>query len=431
MSESDLKPEDVAIRAHDIAVCLQSDSVAEFDLLTTLGMAVRLALHLRGVPAVSYSVIRQVAVYFLDFQSAGVRPVLHLLAEAEFVRLDVEGKTIKTVIPTVPYYEKVFTDLGDFAGIGHLSEPEFLAVQLLHRLAQSPMLRDHAYQLGAERSLVDRVLDIGNQGAFMIEQRARGRSVLVSPTYFSESQDAYADLVAGHGAGRVKKVLDLLRANQGWPLAKLQKDGELGGVALDRGDLAVAGALAGEGFVPPPAIETSHHGMNFFLFGPRPGPTRLAPTRRPVYEAAMALVAAVRQGQLLPERYSIRSPKALLRSFKEKGYLRANTEALEQYRGVAAARVARLEDLGSGWGKLVLIDERPENLEALDMAIELVAGAEPPIEPGQDIVLALRKGERYVESLVGRRKLIREGGAIEIDEESREAVDSYLLRGRE
>ena len=144
----------------------------------------------------------------------------------------------------------------------------------------------------------------------------------------------------------------------------------------------------------------------------------------------MALVAAVRQGQLLPGKYSIRSPKALLRSFKEKGYLRANTEALEQYRGVAAARVARLEDAGSGWAKLVLIDDRPENLEAVDMAIELIAGAEPPIGPQEEIVLALRSGEKYVESLVGR-KLIRQSGAVEIDEESRGAIETYLLRGRE
>jgi hypothetical protein len=44
-------------------------------------MATRLALHLRGVQAVSYPTIRDVAVYLLDFPSSTVvKPVLELLS---------------------------------------------------------------------------------------------------------------------------------------------------------------------------------------------------------------------------------------------------------------------------------------------------------------------------------------------------------------
>lgn len=75
----------------------------EYDLVSTLGLAVRLSLHLRGVQAVSYSLIRNVAIYLLDFPVSAVRPVIEFLAEAEFVRLVTEGKTIKTVIPIIPF----------------------------------------------------------------------------------------------------------------------------------------------------------------------------------------------------------------------------------------------------------------------------------------------------------------------------------------
>lgn len=51
--QNKLSPQDIAVRAHDITVCLERNSVSYFDGLVNLGMAVRLAIHLRGVPAVS------------------------------------------------------------------------------------------------------------------------------------------------------------------------------------------------------------------------------------------------------------------------------------------------------------------------------------------------------------------------------------------
>ena len=70
----------------------------------------------------------------------------------------------------------------------------------------------------AERCLVDRVLDIGQRSAFLIVKRARGRDIVLSPMYFAENSQAYADLVAGSGASRVKRLFETLRHNQGWPL---------------------------------------------------------------------------------------------------------------------------------------------------------------------------------------------------------------------
>lgn len=428
-TQPNLNSEEIAARAHDITVCLERTSVPEFDLLTTLGKAVRLALHLRGVPAVSYSLIRNVAIHLLDFNADSVRPVLELLADVEFVKLDTEGRTIKTVIPDIPFYDNLFSDLGDITKSNNLSEPEWLTLFLLQRLAGSPLLLDQVYEIGAEKRLINRVIDIGSEGSFLINRRARGRPVLISPTYFPENSNAYADLVAASGANKVKKVLDLLKKNQGWPLSKLSKERELCGVLLDDDDLVIVKMLAGEGFIPPPAITTSHAGMNYFLFGPRPGITRLPSSKRPIYEAAMALVAAVRQGQLLPAKYAIRSPYALLSSLKDKKFLRANTEAIEQYRKVASLRVGRLEHTGSGWAKFALI-ERPENIEAVDMAIEMVLGNDPPVTSSEEIVISLRKGETYVESLISRKRLLADK-VINIDSESQAAVESFLLRGRE
>src|SRR5262249_16010392 len=132
--DTKITPEEAAIRAHDITVCLERASVQEFEDLSLLGRAVKLALHLRGVPAVRYELLRDIAVYVLNFPPAVVMPTVELLAEAEFVELDVQGKTIKTVVPSIPFYKQIFANLADAADISSLSEPEQLSLEILHRL---------------------------------------------------------------------------------------------------------------------------------------------------------------------------------------------------------------------------------------------------------------------------------------------------------
>jgi len=290
------------------------------------------------------------------------------------------------------------------------------------------MLVDQAYQIGAEKQLVDRVIDIGAQGSFIVNTRARGRDLILSPTYFPENNDAYADLVAGHSSNRVSKVINLIKQFQGWPLSLIERDRRIGEEIVDTEDVAVIRKLAGEGFLPPPAIKTTHSGINYFLFGPRPGLGKIPATERPIYESAMALVAAVRQGQLLPEKYSIKYPVALLRSLKIKGFIKANTEAFEQYRQVATLRVGKLESISTGWGQLTLID-RPENIKAIDMAIDMVSGDLLQPKTDDEIMLAMRKGEKYIESLVGRKK-IKEEKKISLDQATQLTIDDFLLRGR-
>lgn len=428
INSMNISAEEAVIRSHDITVCLERSTVPEFDFLTELGMATRLALHLRGVPAVQYDIVRQVAYYLLDFPATSIKPIIHLLADIEFIKLDTEGNNIKTIIPDIPYYENLFSGLGELTKTRNFSEPELLTLDMMKRLSSSPLLQDQIYQSGADKQLISRVIDIGTQGSFILSKRARGRDILLSPTYFPESPDAYADLVVESGAYRVKKILDLLKQNQGWPMEKLIQDGGIAGVQLDDKDLQVIKLLAGDGFLPPPAIETQHAGINHFLFGPRPGRTRMEPTKRPLYEAAMALVASMRQGQLLPRQYAIRSPIALLSALRDRGFVQDNSEANEQYRKVATLRVARLEPTESGRARLVLIP-RPENYEAIDMAISMLSSEEPQVLPSEEIIIAMQQGEKYVESLVGRKRILKDKEITE-DPETKAAIDSFLLRGR-
>ncbi len=180
--------------------------------------------------------------------------------------------------------------------------------------------------------------------------RSRGRDVALSPTYFSENAEIYADMVAGVGSKQVQKLLMAVRSMQGVPLSMIQKSKEIGGIKFTDEELQLVGAPCPKmRAVKPPSISTKHSGEQFFIFTPTPAGAALAPTKREIYERAMAIVAAVRQGQFLPRQYAIRSPGAVLYTLKSNLKLgKATTEATQQCRKLVHLRVARLIDVGNG-----------------------------------------------------------------------------------
>ncbi|WNG33315.1 hypothetical protein F0U61_06565 [Archangium violaceum] len=253
-------------------------------------------------------------------------------------------------------------------------------------------------------------------------------SIFKTSSYFAEDPQALADLTAQAGSSRLGRVLALIKKNQGYPLKVILDRKELGGVTLDDKDTALIKALAGEGFVPPPSIRTPHSGENHFMFGPRPGLTRLAPHEIQIFNNALALAAAVRQGQFLARANPIRYPAALLRALLRDGFLRSNSEAMEQYKIVAQHGVARLIPTGGNWGKLELIKD-PDNVRTVEMAIELLDGPTDQPTADEELVLAMRKGEEYVEPLLARKSLA-DCKIVSVDEEAKHEIDTFLLRRR-
>jgi hypothetical protein len=65
------KPSELAARCHEIQVSLGRKEVPEFERLVEVGMAVRLALHIRGLPLIEYEVLKLVASHFLDPNHVG------------------------------------------------------------------------------------------------------------------------------------------------------------------------------------------------------------------------------------------------------------------------------------------------------------------------------------------------------------------------
>jgi len=133
------EPPNLVARCNEIQTSLGLRDVPEFETIPELGMAVRLALHIRGLPLIDYRVLKLVANHFLAIPTLAVERIVRLLAEVEFVRIQSTGKTITAILPTVPYYEDLYVGLGEYATTAcNLSEAEELALHLVERLAKSP-----------------------------------------------------------------------------------------------------------------------------------------------------------------------------------------------------------------------------------------------------------------------------------------------------
>ena len=299
-------PSVLAARCHEIQTGLGRTEVPEFEQIALVGMAVRLALHIRGLPVIPFDIVKLVASHYLQIPPVAIRSVLELLDEIEFVRLGTTGKTIKTILPDVPYYESLYSTLGEYTDQLTLTEAEQLSIELVQRLSISPHKLDAIRnELGAEPKLFKRTLKIGMEGTYIRKLRARGRDVLLTPTHFSENPELLADIIAGGDAKQLKKLLDAIRQVQGYPLSLVERTKKLGNIELTTKESRLLVRLAQDGVVKPPKLTTKHAGENYFLFTPTPSGAALAPTKRDIYERAMAIVAAVRQGQFLPNQYLI------------------------------------------------------------------------------------------------------------------------------
>ncbi|NGY80882.1 hypothetical protein F6Y03_01120 [Bacillus megaterium] len=422
------KNQELALRSHDIITGLGNKEVPEFELLTEIGNMVKLALNIRGLPIIPYDTLKMAAHHFLDIPTYMCKGIVENLAEIEFVKITSEGKTIKAILPNVPFYEDIYEGVGEFAHTKQANETEQLAVTILKKLTASPISSSTIYELGAEKRLVERNLFLGKQGNYIIDKRSRGKDILLSPVYFSENADLFSDLVAKSGAKTVQKILTLIKKAQGIPLHIIEQRKEISGVKLTDSEISLLKSLAHDSIIKPPSIKTSHAGENYFLFTPKPGDARLSPTKREIYERAMALVSAVRQGQYLPKQYAIRSPYAILRKLKNDYEIGANTEALEQYKQLTVLRVGKLVPTPTGWYKFKLIVTE-ENIEAVGLALDLVSiGEGQGLEVDDQMRLAISQGQTYVESLISASKL-KERENVALSEEHQEEVDNIFIGG--
>ncbi len=425
----DIKGKNLAEFASDIQTGIGAFDVGDFDDLRTLGMAASLAIQLRGLPEIDYSVLVQVSDSRFNIPSVALKSVLRTLSEVGMVKLYESGRTITKIDPQVPYFEDVFDTIGHYSSEFQLTETEQAMVSIMSNLQSKPENQDRLLaKTGMEKSLADRCLNIGNETGLITTHRVRGQTVLLSPVYFCDNNAGLADLLAKVGAPDFAEVMSIIQSHQGWPLSLIIQHQKVAGKPLTPVQMELIRMMASENMLKPPTIEIGTF-QETFVFTPRPGSARLSPGKRDIYERAMALLSAVRKGQLLPFKYPIRKPAVLLNALLSDGFLRANTEARRQYGKVAATfNIGTFKETKPGWHEFHL-RKTPENVEAVNMAITLASGGQARVEMREDMEARslLQMDDKYVNSVLGS-KTLRERQPITPSPAAREQWDQLALR---
>ncbi len=392
-------------------------------------MAASLAIQLRGLPEIEYSVLAQVSDARFNIPSVALKSVLRTLSEVGMVKLYEAGRTIEKIDPQVPYFEDVFDRIGDYSGEFKLTETEQAMVTIMSELQSRPENRDRLLsKTGMESKLAERCIGIGSETGLVTSHRARGQTVLLSPVYFADNNAGLADLIAKVGGDDFATVMSVLSSHQGWPLSMIVAQQKIAGKPLSKVQVELIGLLASENMLKPPTIEIGTF-QETFLFTPRPGAARLSPGKRDIYERAMALLSAVRKGQLLPFKYPIRKPAVVLNALLRDGYLSANTEARKQYGKVAATfNIGSFQETKPGWHEFHL-RRTEENVEAVRMAINLAEGGSARVEMREDheARALLQMDDNYVSSVLGSKKL-RERQKITPSFAAREQWEQLTLK---
>lgn len=391
--------------SYDVQAGLGRIDVPDFDRLRTMGMAATLAIHLRGLQEIEFEVLRKVSDHFFSIPSYALREVCGILAEIEYVDLVTKSGKIISIIPNIPHFRDLYEGVGDYFSFKDLNEHEQGTLLILSELQNKPENRDRLVSTtGIDNSLLERCIDIGSTGSYLKEFRARGRSIIASPFYFSDNLDELADVTARVGADDIATVLEVIKSNQGWPLSLIQKRLELGGHKLTQEQMQLLVHLCAEGVLKPPSIEFKNS-RETFVFTPKPGGNRLDSSNREIYERAMALVSCVRKGQLLAEQYRIKMPVRILEVLRDQGYIGSSSEAVNQYRNLVFLRVGHLKHVAGDRYQFHLTPGE-ENRAALDLAIGLLRTGElANLDVRQEAKLALSKDEKYIQSIISAAEL--------------------------
>lgn len=415
--------------AFDLQVGLEGADVPEFNAAKMIGNAAVLAVNLRGLGEVEYSSLRLVAASYFNIRSDVLDGVLHTLADLELVKLITTGSSIKKVIQTVPHFENIYDRVGQYTAEQPLNELEQLTIEALHHLYANPINRDALRsKLGAENQAFDTTLEIGISAGLMIDQRARGRNIIASPLYFSGNLEGLIDIAARGDTPSLHRLLSLVSKNQGMPLSMISKEKRIAGTTISSDELALLRSMAEEGIIKPPSVRRPNKVEEQFIFTPAPGRTRMSAANRVIYENAMALAAAVRKGQLMPEAIRIRSPYALLSALEEKKWINANTEAAHQYKNLTVLGIGRLVHAGGGWYRFHLIDV-PENVDAVKIAKKLLSGEQPAdMELDQNARLLLNESESYVKSHLASATLRKNRTKPVLSRKAETEILQYMLK---
>lgn len=358
------------LRSQDIQTGLQDYQIHEFDNLLLAGWAARLALHLRGRDTVQYQILKELSAILFGVPKQAFKNVIYLLQSTELITLLDDNQTI---LPNIPYFDDLYDKIGGYVTLEEpLNDFEECSLKLLDITSKAPITRTIIQkELGVTEKQLDKLLITGRHGSYIenIVTKNSGQ-ILVSPLYFSENPSEIAELVSKHGSDSVKRILELIRANPGWPLSVIQQKMKINNENINGQELDFLESLIIKKIVQPPTIQTNS--KEVFIFTPKVGNEQIPVIEKEIYEKAMAIISCVRYGQHFTS-FKVKYPRAIINSLKRDGWLKPTSSAKDQYRTLALFKICKIipHPSWNGYHEVHLIKTK-ENYKALDIALNLM-----------------------------------------------------------
>jgi len=363
----------IGIRAQDIQTGLQDVQVGPLDVETKnirlVGMAERLAIHIRGADVISDCKKLEYIASQLGIEPLALPQVLNVLEELDLVTVHKKEKKIVQVDERVPYFSDIYSLAGDYFKNSKPSEIEEATIEICDLLSTTPITEQTVKQkIGLRDKELKMVLDIGKSGKIINEYTSKKtkETIFYSPLYWIENSDTIENmykLLKEFGADEVYNALKKIKDYQGLPLTD---DLLKGNYETLQKDMKIINEAIRRGIILAPAVD-SFKGRRNFAFIPSVG---IAIEEKFILEKAMALLACVRYGEHFGLITKIKYPEAILDKLLSPPHrIGSHTEIRRQYAILIGRGIGKIYPDRTNHGKYYFeLFPTEENLKAIKLA---------------------------------------------------------------
>jgi hypothetical protein len=367
-----MEASDIGLRAQDIQTCLQSVTLrglasGKLNMTRMVGMAERLAIHIRGKEVFDHDAVLDMTASELGIDSLILPQILGALEEVNFIQRR-GGK----IYDRVPYFTSIYDVMGEYWKTKGPNEIEEVSIGLLDDLSKSPVPAiDVRKKYGIPEQDFNIVQQLGREGSYLKSYRSPsdGQDILYSPVFWDEHPEALFAMLRKFSATEIAEAISTVRNYQGYPITDLRK------LHPTRHDMIIMEAMS-RGILPAPSIDSTA-GKKNFVFTPYSGGIMLTVKEREILDKARAILSCVRYGEHFASVTKIRDPAALIDTILSKKTIGPHTEIRQQYFVLSRKGLVRFSPdvLFTDRYYLHLIDNE-ENMKALNLARDMLVVGE-------------------------------------------------------
>lgn len=248
-----------------------------------VGMAATIAGLIRGRDVIKDAqALMVVAAHQLDVHMLAFNEVVGLLEDAGYIQgLQRHGGKITTFTENVPYYDDLYTTLGEAWRSRTPTELEQQIVVMVDGLAKAPVpLETLVDTLGLDADALPQLREVAEGAGLMQTLRTIDGDIAYSPFFGFENPQLLGSLVSTHGSEQLMAEFAAVHARQG--LAITPETYPL-----------LTEAVAG-GLLVAPSVRLPSGAMQAFAALPYVADPTLLTARKPVLEKALAVLACLR-----------------------------------------------------------------------------------------------------------------------------------------